>query len=46
MVLCIGGGDKDACDAREMEMERRLRDGEDVGTWRGIAGFEKHTKVC
>ena len=27
-------------------MERRLRDGEDTGTWTGVAGFEKHTKVC
>lgn len=39
------GGDKDARDMRDMVMERRLRDGEDTGTWTGMAGFEKHTKV-
>ena len=45
--LCFAdGGDKDARDMRDMAMERRLRDGEDTGTWTGVAGFEKHTKVC
>lgn len=42
----VDGGDKDARDMRDMAMERRLRDGEDTGTWTGVAGFEKHTKVC
>ena len=28
-----------------MEMERRLREGKDTGTWTGLAGFEKHTRV-
>ena len=41
----VGGGDKDASDLKDMEMERRLRQGEDIGTWRGIAGFERHTTV-
>ena len=41
----IEGGDKDARDMRDMEMERRLREGRDTETWTGMAGFEKHTKV-
>lgn len=45
LIDCVGGGDKDARDLREMEMERRLREGRDTGTWTGVAGFEKHTKV-
>ena len=40
------GGDKDARDMRDMEMERRLREGKDTVPWTGLAGFEKHTKVC
>ena len=44
-VMVVEGGDKDARDMRDMEMERRLRDGEDTGTWTGVAGFERHTKV-
>ena len=39
------GGDKDARDMRDMEMERRLREGKDTGSWTGSVGFEKHTKV-
>lgn len=51
MHACIawvlaGGGSKDARDMREMEMERRLRAGEELtGSWRNLGAFEKHTKV-
>ena len=41
----IAGGNKDARDMRDMEMERRLRDGEDSQPWKELGGFEKHTKV-
>ena len=35
----------DARDMRDMEHERRLRDGKEDAPWRGVAGFEQHTKV-
>ena len=45
-MLRAGGGSKDARDMRNMEMERRLREGEDVAeSWTQLGGFEKYTKV-
>ena len=42
-----GGGSKDANDLRDMEMEKRLRAGEEgCEPWRELGGFEKYTKVC
>ena len=38
--------DKTSQDMRDMELERRLREGEDVGSWKGRKGFIEHTKVC
>ena len=44
-VVLLAGGNKDARDMREMEKEQRLREGECSESWKGVAGFEKHTKV-
>ena len=45
-VSMSGGGSKDALDMRTMEMERRLRVGEELSeSWREPGGFEKYTKV-
>ena len=42
----LGGGNKDARDMRNIEMERRLRKGENMtATWKEPGGFEKYTKV-
>lgn len=45
-MLIIGAGSKDAVDMRSMEVERRLRGGEQMSEcWREPGGFEKYTKV-
>lgn len=45
-LVCAGGGSKDARDMRDMEMERRLRAGEQISEpWTQLGGFEKYTKV-
>lgn len=44
--MLAGGGSRDALDMRSMELERRLRAGEQVSeSWREPGGFEKYTKV-
>ena len=44
MILTVGAGDKDARDLRDMEVEKRLRLGEDLPDMSrgGVGGFEQY----